>query len=378
MKKILFLPLIFLFTFIKSGTREEAEKQLNHRFDYSESPNLSREVQTYPIKTAAYWTSPIMRGNDIVSLAKHDLVIVDLENKFNNRKSLVELKRLNPKIKILAYSNPMEIFLTKYTSRPWQNQVIDEIILHRPEWLLTTITTEKGIKKQGYATFWPGMVMLNMSAACPRIKREIYPKWIARKLVDEVLSDPIWDGYFQDNGTPNISWTHPGEIDINGDLKPDRDVVVDKEWEKGMSMFLKIVHRALGPDKIIIMNKGDNSFSKYADGKFFEKFPNDYLGEKWAGGWRQSLYNAKSTGPYTIFQVNREEIMFGLASALLLDNVYLAIGQDHAGVFPELMEVNLGRVFGRFETKGPIYSRKYEWGTVRVDPLTRKGEIFSH
>ncbi len=383
MRKIVFLPFIFLVTFlfsyIKSDDRIVSDNQFNEKINYFENSNLPGEVTTYPVKTAAYWTSPIMRGNDIVNLAKHDLVIVDLENKFNNRQSLLELKRLNPKIKLLAYSNPMEIFLTKYTNRPWQNQIIEEVINYRSQWLLSTITTyatnDGKEHQQSYATFWPGMVMLNMSASCPKVKGEIYPKWIAKKLVNEVLNDPIWDGYFQDNGTPNISWTHPGRIDISGNLKADRDAVVDKTWEKGMEIFLRIVRRALGPNKIIIMNKGDNSFAKYADGKFFEKFPNDYLGDKWAGGWRQSVHNAQRTGSFTIFQVERHEIMFGLASALLLDNVYLAIGQDDAGIFPELMDINLGRVFGRFQATGPVYTREYEWGTVRVEPLARRGEI---
>lgn len=385
MKKVVFLPFILLITFflsyIRSDHRDSLDNEPALQPYYLADSNLSERVTTYPIKTAAYWTSPIMRGDDIVNLAKHDLVIVDLENKFNNRQSLVALKRLNPKIKILAYSNPMEIFLTKYTNRPWQNKIIDEITNHRPEWLLSIITTQvtEGGKKrqQDYATFWPGMVMLNMSATCPRVKGEIYPKWIAKKLATEVLNDPIWDGYFQDNGTPNISWINPGKIDINGNFRADRDAVIDKNWEKGMEIFLKIVRRALGPNKIIVMNKGDNSFSKFADGKFFEKFPNDYLGDKWAGGWRQSIHNAQRTGSFTIFQVERHEIMFGLTSALLLDNVYLAIGQDDAGIFPELMDINLGRAFGRFQAAGPIYTRQYEWGTVKVDPLARRGDIIN-
>jgi hypothetical protein len=345
-------------------------------------------VTPYPVKSTAYWTKPSMSLNDAQSLARHDFLVVDLENKFNNYQVLQALKSFNPNLKLIPYSNPMEIHLTKYSDRPWQNRVIDEIITSRSTWLLKTISPIKreGFiatwiakimgdpdRKEDYAKFWSGMLMLNMSSACPKIDGQTYSEWMAQKLNREVLQDPIWDGYFQDNGTGNISWTNSG-IDIDGNQTADNDLVVDQKWKEGMSNFLIQIKNAHSRTFIVITNKGSLDFLNVTSGKWFENFPNDYLGDKWADGWRQCLFNAKKMGPYTVFQANRANINFVLASTLLLDNVYVAVSQDDAGIFPEL-EIETGKPLGSFESHGGIYYREYEKVRVTVDPLKKIGLI---
>lgn len=402
MKKLVIFLLIFAIAFLGIGWMLEDEwhrhQQEKLQKEQDEAWLAARQnvprVKPYPLKTAAYWTSPVMQASDVERLAKHDIVIIDLENKFNNRERLLELKLLNPEIKLLVYSNPMEIFLSTYNNRPWQNQVINEIIHHRPQWLLKTIARRPdGRLEERYAQFWTfpnPMTMLNMSSACPKINGETYSEWMAKKMRRDILSDQIWDGYFQDNGTWEIAWIFTGkqeQVDINGDKRPDRNEVVNRHWEKGVSQYLRLIregdsragffsrlfkrpHREM----IIIANKGDLHFLNRVDGKFFEKFPNDYLGEKWLGGWRRCLNNAGQTGPYTIFQANRANIDFVLASTLLLDNVYLAISQDDSGIFPEL-EVSLGQPLGSFKYDQRVYTRKYERGIVTVWPATQQGQV---
>ncbi|HPY08886.1 MAG: putative glycoside hydrolase [Patescibacteria group bacterium] len=370
-------------------------KQLIKDQQWLNSHPLTEKIEPYPIKTACYWTSPVMHAADVPALARHDLVIADLENVYNNRASLLQLKRLNPNLKLLAYSNPMEIWTTTYSSRPWQNQVINEIVTKRPQWLLKTVVldSEKG-NYQDYAVFWQGMIMLNFSSTCPKIKGETYSKWMAKKISQEILSDPIWDGYFQDNGTVNISWVYPKvrqKIDIDGDGRPDSDKFVDKKWKQGVEKYLSIIQRKFKPKRnflaflsganksvkrnfLIITNKGDTNLLQFVDGKFFEWFPNDYLGGKWAGGWQQCVDNARITGPLTVFQVDRTNIDFGLASSLMLDNIYFAISQDDAGVFPQLY-LDLGSPLGSAQKIGTIFIRQFQNYVVRVDPLNRLGEI---
>ncbi len=326
---------------------------------------------------ARYWTSPFIWPHQVAYLAKTDILIVDVENMFNNYHSLVEIKRLNPDIKLLCYSNPMEIWTTIYNSRPWQNQIINEITNNRSQWLLTTIKDGQ----VNYSVFWTGMVMLNMSDHCPKIDGETYSTWMAKKLNAEILSDTIWDGYFMDNGTPNISWVAPNTMDINYDGQANSDQAVDDSWNKGVTDFLKIIRRK-NKDFIIITNKGDLSFlfnfrrRPLVDGKMFENFPNNWLGDKWADGWKQSMDNAKHTGNYTIFLVNRRDLMFGITSALLLDNVYLAVGQDDAGYFPELTH-NLGKPLGEYYASedNKVYYREFERGQIIVTPEERDGKI---
>lgn len=351
--------------------------------------NRETAVTPYAIKGATYWTKPTLSINEALSLAKYQIVVVDLENQFNNYQNLVALKRFNPNLKLLCYSNPMEIFLTKYSDRPWQNKVIDTIIHYRSAWLLKTISPIKreGFFKywlakilgdpdyqEGYAKFWNGMLMLNMSASCPKIEGKSYQEWMANKLNREILNDPIWDGYFQDNGTGNISWTQTKIIDIDGDQKADNDSLVDRNWKKGMHAFLYSIRRGHDSRFIIITNKGSLDFLNITNGKLFENFPNDYLGDKWANGWRQCLHNAEKMGSYTVFQANRSNIQFVAASALLLDNVYVAVSQDDAGFFPEL-EIKTGKPLGPYKSKNGIYYRDYEKVKVTVDPMKGIGTI---
>lgn len=346
-------------------------------------------VSPYSVKSTAYWTKPTLSLSEAQSLARHDFLVVDLENKFNNYQVLRALKELNPGLKLLAYSNPMEIHLVKYSDRPWQNRIIDEIVTTHSAWLLKTISpiNYEGFiatwvakimgdpdRKEDYAKFWSGMLMLNMSSTCPKIDGQNYEEWMAQKLNREVLQDPIWDGYFQDNGTGNISWTNPGQIDIDGNQEADNDALVDQKWKEGMTNFLLQIKNAHSRAFIIITNKGSLDFLNITSGKWFENFPNDYLGDKWANGWRQCFENSKKMGPYTVFQGNRSNIDFVLASTLLLDNVYLAISQDDAGIFPEL-EIETGRPLGRYESKNGIYYREYEKVSVMVDPLKQIGKI---
>ena len=352
------------------------------------------QVSNYPLKTAAYWTSPIMSRDDAMALAKHDLLIVDLENKFNNRQTLLELKKMNPSIKLLAYSNPMEIFLEMFNNRPWQNWVINEITQNRRQWLLRTISRTEGLNQVSYGKFWKDMVILNMASTCPKINGETYSEWMAKKISTEILSDTIFDGYFMDNGTVNISWMYQGKpeyIDITGDAQYRSDAYVDRKWaegvtdylahiktngnyEKGFLPWLKRLFKGYDNDFIVVTNKGDLNLLKIVDGKFFEKFPNDYIGEKWAGGWRQSMSNARKTGDYTIINVEPHELEFGLASYLLLNNGYISVGQDYAAQLP-LFEINPGRALDVMRVEGATYTREYENISVRVYPLQRKGEI---
>ena len=331
-------------------------------------------ISGYPVKTAAYWTCPKMTNNQADSLSLHDVVIICIENQFNNYGSLQHLKKLNPKIKLLGYYNSPEMWENGYSTTPWQSKIITEIKEKRQAWLLKSDRGEQII-------FWKGMVMLNMSDYCPLIDGKKYSEWIAEKLNQEIFSDTIWDGNFLDNGGGNIFWVNDwpdnpaqGGIDANRDGQADSQSVLDSQWSQGIAKYLLAIRQKNGPDFIIIANKGTTEFSGLVDGKFFENFPNDYLGSKEDGGWQQCQINANKLGPYTVFQVSRQNINFGLASALLLDNVYIAIGQDDPGLFKEFT-IKLGNPEGSAKQNQGRYFRKYEVGQVEVFPKQKIGNI---
>jgi hypothetical protein len=328
-------------------------------------------------KIAAYWTSPTMSLDEADSLAHFHLVIADMENIPNNRASLVRLKKRNPELKLLCYSNPMELFDigTLNINRPWQKEVYNEVTQNRPGYWLKQPSGEPVV-------FWNGMKMLNLSTECPVIKGEKYNQFIAEFLLTRVLSDTIWDGYFEDNATGNIawvgSWGNNKGLDADNDSVADDEQVLDSCWYEGVHEFISLIRQAKGPKFILIGNKGSKDFLDVFDGKMFEEFPNDYLGDKRANGWYQCQENYLRTGQYTIIQAKQipndpTHRIFVLASALMGDGYY-AYAQDFYRHFPEY-EKDIGKPLGPPEIKVGVWERKFFKATVRVFPENERGEI---
>ena len=322
---------------------------------------------------SAYWTSPVMSLREADSLAKNDLVIADFENASNNYASLRRLKNLNPNLKLIAYTNPTELFTGPTNHRPRQTAWVNYLHKNHPNWFLKTA-------KGKPAVFWPGMQMMNESTECPRDKKgENYDDWLVDSL-KVILRDTIWNGYFRDNGGGHIAWLYQGkgdQIDANNDGRPDNPEHLDKVWTEGIHSFLKKLRAALGPNFLLLANKGSVEFMDVLDGRFYESFPCPWLGDKKNNGWDQCLINAKQTGKYTIFQAGVRSlspgfINFTAASAALL-GVSVAIGQDNTQSYP-FYHWNLGKPKDGYKKKGEIYYREFKNGRIEVNPKLQKGE----
>lgn len=328
------------------------------------------------IKTGAYWTAPVMDEGQVEMLAKHDLLIIDIENMTNNRRSFKLLKEFNPDIKLICYSNPMEFWFPMVDSRPIQRRWLGEIS-NFPAWFLKAGDGSQGV-------FWDQMIMMNLSSTCPKYNGKTYTDWMAEKLLKEVLKDDdIWDGYFMDNGGGNISWVQDGkafQFDIDGDGVSDDPAYIDRAWYEGVHGFLKKIRKAKGKDFIILANKGSVEMMDVLDGRMFENFPNDYLGSTENFGWNQSMANAKKMikegAKYTIFKVHSEnEINLGLASANLLDDVYFMVGQDNPRYYP-IFDSNLGEALTDLDTfENSLFYREFENARIVVNPAEKSGQI---
>ena len=337
------------------------------------------DVKEAEMRTSAYWTSPVMSPDQAAALAQHDIVIVDMENMINNKQSLLIMKKLNEDIKLICYSNPMEIFDPMPANRPTQTLWANEIKLKYPQWLL-----KNGEGKN--CVFWPGMLMLNMSNSCPQAKTEYgdlrYNQWMSRKLVENVLSDPIWDGHITDNCTQDIAWVPKApfaQIDIDGDGLSDNPASIDDSWEKGMRSFLNNLRSNTREGFILGGNKGVLNFADILDLIVFENFPNEHLGSKINGGWDQSVRNAETMAMgnvrYVIFHAKLQDFEFVLASALLFDYTYVALGQDNTS-FPEVLKLNPGEPIGdKQSTSTGVWFRDFENISVEVFPPGRLGKI---
>lgn len=321
---------------------------------------------TAQIKTAVYWTAPTMSAEDANKLAKDQLVIVDYENIANNWQHTKKIKSLNDKAKLLIYSNTMEIWSSgQVPHRPMANKLWHELPL---EYRLKN-------KNKKPVIFWKDMEMMNITRNCPRIGgknyNEYYREWLLKNALPDSLNRYI-DGYFQDNGNSTVSWIDPG-IDSDNNGEADNPRVLDAAWQSGMIDFLTKIREAKGKDFIIVTNKGEKNLFFLNNGVMFEKFPNDYLGDHRAGGWYRCMEIAEAAGPYTIFQVDWEDLEFGIASSLLLDNVYIAVGQNVQ--IPEQYRVPTGKPLGKQYKKGNLYCRDYELVTIEVNPEKRTGRL---
>ncbi len=317
------------------------------------------------IKSAVYWTAPTMTLNQAREISKFDLAIVNLENLSNNKNVLDSLKKWNPKILLIAYSNPMEMFSPMVANRPLQESWSNTIRKKDSAWFLRTNLGNKII-------FYPGMRMMNLSSESPKIKGQTYGEFMDSLLLVRVLNDSIWDGYFMDNGGPNISWVYSGKggIDANNDGRVDNPVLLDQAWSQGIHSFLKKIRKAKGKEFILIANKGVPVFMDILNGRMFENFPNNYLGDKTDAGWWQSIANAHQTGAYTIFQVKIQNLRLAIVSALLMDHpVYIAIGQNNPDWYP-LLKTRLGRA------NQIIISRQFRNGFINLFPTSKMGKIF--
>ena len=332
---------------------------------------ISCQVQhyKYPIKTAVYWLSPTMSKENAKNLALYSIVVADEENSVNNPRSLKIIKRRNRDVKLLCYTNPLEIFSPMVPNRPIQDLIAKEILEKYPQWLLKTSDAEN-------ATFWPRMTMLNLSTDCPRINGKTYVEYIAEKKLI-ILKDKVWNGSFEDNNGGNISWVYLGQkfqIDANNNHLNDNADSLDYNWSMGIKNYLTLIRSGMDDKKLIIGNKGSVEFTNIVDGRWFEWFPNDYLGGKKNFGWDQCMINAEKTGAYTVFHVRPDDLMFGIASALLIDNVYVAVAQNDAEIHPEF-NIQLGKPIGKAQCNDTCYYRNYEKGRVEVRPWNREGKI---
>lgn len=319
-------------------------------------------------KVASYWTSPRMSVADAAHLAKMHLVIADMENQANNPDSLKLLKKLNPKLKLLAYANPMEIWVPMVKPRPLAEEMAAGLE-KREKWRLKTPQGEPVI-------FWKGMQMLNLSTACPEIAGERYNQHAARFLVEKVLANGIWDGFFLDNSGGNISWVNSGRIDADNDGNKDDPRILDQQWSDGIREFISIIRKAKGPDFIMVGNKGSVEFLDVLDGKMFEEAPNDYLGDKKAGGWYQTMENYFQTGPFSIMHARQGEegyVKFVSASALLGDGLF-AYRQNETYEKQDFPDI--GKALEKaYRADDGSWHRKFERAEVVVWPEAGTGEI---
>ncbi|MBN2884939.1 hypothetical protein JXE04_03365 [Patescibacteria group bacterium] len=307
------------------------------------------------IKTAVYWTASTMTENMVNILVRDSLLIIDIENFNNNPEQIEKIKKLNPRVIILFYINPMEMWDKEIANRNLGNKLQAET----PSQFILKKTNGSPL------IFWQNMHMMNMTMHCPKVNNQryidFYVDWLNRELAKMLKVN----GIFIDNGTSTISWMDT-KIDADNDGRADLPNALDISWCSGMIEFLSLLEKDKPKDFIIVTNKAEKSLFFKNDGVMFEKFPNNYLGDTIADGWYRCMELAEKAGKFTIFQCEPKNIEFVIASSLLLDNIYVCMGQNRS--VPSEYLLNVGKPLGRYYEKDALQCRDYENYRIEVNP----------
>lgn len=332
-------------------------------------------------QTACHWYFPSMSPAQADALRGYDILIVHNELIYKQDPILDYLLKSNPKVKLFAYINPVELFVPQFGDSPWSKKIAG-ILKKNDRWWLNQANGEPAcfwISPEGFKT-----QMMDMSTLCPAINGEIWADFIARLSLEDILSDKRISGMLIDNAWSTIYWLGRNGrnqgLDFNRDGISDTDSVkIDLAWRSGEVRYIKKIRETKGPDFIIITNPGDRAYTFYADGKQLEDFPFQYLGDTLNNSWNQNMINATKTGKYTVINSRADNWFFALCSSLLLDQVVFSVAQNTP--FRKEYNLSLGKPLERaltardIDENRPVYSRRFENGTVYVEPRTGKSWI---
>ena len=330
---------------------------------------------------------PTMSDFQAKSYAHYDMITVDPEVIFNSPDALKLLRRENPSIKIFLYVNITEWYVPMFPDKPWSIYILKELEKHEGWWLHGT--DRKRIE------FWHGTNTMNLSINGFKVKiggkKVTYVEYITEHLIKDVIDEfkrqgIRLDGAHFDQVLPKpFDWlghygiNHSG-LDANGDGKEDQAGSANIAWRLGMQYCMEKVRDSQGQDFVIIANGGNGFFLKsnsgkvLCNGKQFEDFPDKYLdeGDAQTGGWLTNMNNASNLD-LVMFNARKDNWLFTIASAMLLDNVIFAYIQNSP--YEDKFNLHLGDAKGKFTQAGPTYLREYQNGIVYVNPFEKKAWI---
>jgi hypothetical protein len=315
------------------------------------------------------------------------MIVVDPEVIFTSADNLRLMRSENPELKILVYANPIEWFDPMFPDKPWSLKMLASLKKNFPRWFLKGTDGRK-------LHFWTGTNLMNCRADCPKYRingrNYSYIEYFSHHFITDVIGtfqkeDIRLDGLLDDELLKSIgfigSYGQNHGVDSNRDGKNDNQAELDRQWRLGCASFLQAIRQTMGQDFMIIGNGGHGYYLQWCDGKMFEYFPEIYLNEAdaeteaWpenmshASGMKIALFNARADN-----YGHPDNWQFTICSVMLLDNVIFSHGQNMP--YREDYRLNLGQPLNscQIDSVGN-YSRRFQNGTVYVNPRTKKGWI---
>lgn len=289
------------------------------------TPALVEAVEfkdTYP-RLANYFLKTEINDAEATKLAKWDLLILNMETQENSPEQILKIRKLNPKIIIVAYITSEEIvsnsaFIGGLRARLGSG-------LDDTWWL----RDDQGNKISN----WPGTFMLNISDdAGVNAFGQHWNDYLVDFVVNKIKSSNLWDGVFYDNVWGDISWLNQGDIDINNDGQRDTASTINTSWSNGAKKIFDDTKTKAGSDFLVLANgQSYADFFPHFNGLMLERFPAPWdNGGTWEGSIKvySSLSSLHLSPSLPILNVtdknqnNYSHFRFGLTSALLGDGFY--------------------------------------------------------
>ncbi|MFH1220651.1 MAG: putative glycoside hydrolase [Candidatus Eisenbacteria bacterium] len=335
------------------------------------------------------------------ALSKWDIVGLTVSVQDLMPELLVNLRTLNPEIKIVAYVPAGLIWAIEDTTSPTLADYWSKI--HQADWWLYD-TSGNRIGDESYLWF------LNLSTRCrPDESGEILAQWLARYIAHQMMAGGLWNGVFLDGLDEDIRWLYntprffrqlPAAVDCDRDGVADDPDSLYLWWKSGVEVLLSTLRTEAGASCIILPN-GNNTMFQYANGTIRENFPRSpddweanmysiygyitgcqrFLHEPLNASmmlcyWKYDnlgLYRDPSSGSFEQF------MRFTLASALLGDGYYFMDGgvggslwwQDYYDldlgdpIAPAYLDTIQSQVGGAM---CPVWRREFENASVICNP----------
>lgn len=329
---------------------------------------------------------PTLSQAQVASYKGYDIIIPDHEVINNSPESLRQMRRDNPDLMILAYVNKIEWHDPMFNDKPWSLKMVAEFKKY-PKWFMRGTDGQK-------LEFWEKTTLMNCRLDCPRYtingKSYSYIEYFTERYIEDIIgayqrAGIRLDGILDDELLKSISFighygnNHSG-VDSNGDGVSDDANELDRQWRLGNAYFLNAVREAMGHDFMIIGNGGHGYYMQWCNGKQMEYFPEIYLNEndKLTEAWPENMKHATGM-EYAFFNARanaygkKDNWYFSLCSSVLLDNVIFSHGQNMP--YDKKYELHLGNAQGKFYQENGIFIRKFQNGTVIVDPIAKTARV---
>ncbi len=347
------------------------------------APSLAANGTQAPPKLINFFLGYEIKPDDPAKLAQWDIVVLDMDQTYQFPDRLREIKRINPKTKLLAYVNSSEVSEARFRGGAGSpgRKLADRI----PEaWFFARADGSR-------IQWWAGNWIMNATDRAPIVNGQQWNDFLGGYIRDEIMSQGIWDGVFLDAAYSEVTPFSGAGVDMDRNGIADTAKDVDAAWKRGMTELIRKVREA--NPSILILNNSSAAYADLTNGVLFENFPR--------GGWawpfselRTSL--SKNTSPKisainanTNNQENPNDfrlMRYGLTTALIADGFFSFDAGDsghHRTWWYDEYDAPIGTVRGSAKVvRGPtqgaypaVWAREFTKGYALVNGTKKAEEI---